>query len=341
MTIVDTVILGDAYDVLKSFPQETVNLIITSPPYYRQRDYGGIGIGNEETKEAYLENLLKIFGECVRVLKNDGSIVFNLGDKYINGSLALIPYRFAIMAMERFNVLLVNNITWVKKNPTPRQYKRRLAPSTEPFFHFVKSDKYYFDLDSFMEDKKPSFNGKRRNPGERYFKLIENSDLSPEEKELAKKELSIAIEEVRLGLIRDFRMKIRGIHAEPFGGQEGGRLYHLRRKGFTIIKMRGEPIKRDVIESNVETIKGRKHSAIYPKKLISELIKLLSREGDIVLDPFAGSGTTLIAAYELKRHYIGIEINPEYYRYIFERLEDARRKVQNEREGLYEHMWNS
>lgn len=327
---VDKVILGDAYQILKSFPDNSINLIITSPPYYKQRDYGGLGIGNEDTVEEYLENLLKIFGECVRVLKSDGNLVFNLGDKYIKGSLALIPYRFALMAIERFNLKLVNHITWVKKNPTPRQYKKRLVPSTEPFFHFVKSDDYYFDVSSFMNDRQSNNNAKRKNPGEKYFKLIEQSNLSLEEKELAKKELIKVIEEVKLGIIQDFRMKIRGIHAEPFGGQEGGRLYHLRKKGFTIIRMKGEPIKRDVIESNVETIKGRKHSAIYPKSVVAEIIKLLSREGDIVLDPFAGSGTTLIVAQELKRHYIGIEINPDYYKYILERLEKANRGFYDE-----------
>ncbi|MCS7171264.1 MAG: site-specific DNA-methyltransferase, partial [Aquificaceae bacterium] len=130
------------------------------------------------------------------------------------------------------------------------------------------------------------------------------SNLTQEEKEKAYKELMDAIEEVKKGIIKDFRMKIRGVHAEPFGGQEGGRMHHLRKKGFTIIKMKGESIKRDVIECSVETIKGRKHSAIYPRKLVAELIKLLSKEGDLVLDPFAGSGTTLLVAKELKRRSI-------------------------------------
>lgn len=335
---IDTVILGDAYEVLRTFPNNSVNLIITSPPYYKQRDYGSMGIGNEDTMEEYLEKLIEIFGECIRIVREDGSIVFNLGDKYINGSLSLIPYRFAIMVMEKYNsVKLINNITWVKRNPTPRQHRKRLVQSTEPFFHFVKSPNYYFDIDSFMkEDRETKYNGKRKNPGERYFKLIEQSELSKEEKEEAKRELEKVINEVKQGLIKDFRMKIRGIHAEPFGGQEGGRLYHLRNKGFTIIRIKGEPIKRDVIECSVETIKGRKHSAIYPKKLVLELIKMLSKKGDIILDPFAGSGTTLVAAYELERHYIGIEINPEYYKYITERLEEARRcKTKNEQRELY------
>ncbi|MCX8164157.1 MAG: site-specific DNA-methyltransferase, partial [Aquificaceae bacterium] len=329
----DRVFLGDAYQVLRSFPSNSVNLIITSPPYYKQRDYGGIGIGNEDTVEQYIENLIKVLAECVRVLKDEGSIVFNLGDKYMNGSLILVPYRFAISAIDRLNIKLVNHITWVKTNPTPRQYKKRLVPSTEPFFHFVKSDRYYFNPEEFMkEDKETNHASLRKNPGRKYFELIEMSNLTQEEKEKAYKELMDAIEEVKKGIIKDFRMKIRGVHAEPFGGQEGGRMYHLRKKGFTIIKMKGESIKRDVIECSVETIKGRKHSAIYPRKLVAEFIKLLSKEGDLVLDPFAGSGTTLLVAKELKRHYVGIEINPEYYQYILQRLEKEQHSMS---EGLF------
>ena len=68
----------------------------------------------------------------------------------MDGELLLVPYRFAIRVMDTRNAYLVNNITWFKTNPTPRQYKRRLVSSTEPFFHFVKSPDYYYDLDSFM-----------------------------------------------------------------------------------------------------------------------------------------------------------------------------------------------
>ena len=136
-------------------------------------------------------------------------------------------------------------------------------------------------------------------------------------------ELQEVIEEVRAGKIESFRMKIRGIHSEPFGGQDGGRKYQLMRKGFTIIKIKGEPIKRDVIGSAVETIKGCKHPAIYPLYIIKELIRLLSRPGEIILDPFIGSGTTAVAAKELGRRYIGIDINEEYCKYAKLRLENS------------------
>lgn len=320
--IINHIIQGDNLSVLKLIPAYKINLVITSPPYFKQRDYGS-GIGNEKTIDEYIENLLKVFSECVRILSNDGSIVFNLGDKYLEGGLQLIPFRFASEALKRFPVKLVNNITWVKLNPTPRQFQKRLVSSTEPFFHFVKSEEYYYNFADFMNNngvKNKRTNG--NNIGKKYFELIESSSLTLEQKKMALCELQEVIEEVRAEKIESFRMKIRGIHSEPFGGQDGGRKYQLMRKGFTIIKIKGEPIKRDVIGSAVETIKGCKHPAIYPLYIIKELIRLLSKPNDIILDPFIGSGTTAVAAKELGRRYIGIDINEEYCKYAKLRLEN-------------------
>lgn len=318
------IIEGDSRILLKEFPSETIDLVITSPPYYKQRDYGGLDneIGNEKDIEEYLNKVLEVFHECVRVVKQTGSIVFNLGDKYEKGSLLLIPYRFALEALKREPaVKLVNIITWVKSNPTPRQFKRRLVSSTEPFFHFVKSDNYYFNIEAFMcllTKEKRSISEKI---GRKYLELIEKSSLTEEEKEKAKEELKQVIKEVKEGKIAEFRMKIRGIHAPAFGGQEGGRKYQLLKKGFTIIKILGNTLKRDVIECPVETLKGCKHPAVYPEVLVREVIKLLTQPGDIVLDPFIGSGTTAAAAKSVGRNFIGFDINPQYCQYARERVE--------------------
>ena len=91
--------------------------MITSPPYYLQRDYNssGNGIGHEKRVEAYVDSLLEVFSDIVRVVKKSGNIVYNVGDKYLNSSLLLAPYRFAIKATELYSIRLVNDITWVKK----------------------------------------------------------------------------------------------------------------------------------------------------------------------------------------------------------------------------------
>lgn len=134
------------------------------------------------------------------------------------------------------------------------------------------------------------------------------------------------IDEVKKGKIESFRVKIKGIHAEPYGGQNGGRKIHIERDGFTIIKIYGKSIKRDVIESPVETIKGNIHPAVYPEYVVQEFLKLLTCENDVVLDPFLGSGTTAIVAKKMKRHYIGIEINPDYCEYAEKRLAATQRE---------------
>ncbi len=326
----NTLITGDNITVLRGIPAQSVDCVITSPPYYLQREYSSDAaegsIGNETSEQDYLANVLNVFRECVRITKPTGAIVFNLGDKYLDGSLALLPYKFAIQALEVSNVKLINNITWTKLNPTPRQDKRKLVQSTEPFFLFVKdASRYYFDQDAFMEHLDLLKAGNRAKPtnglGKRYFDLIDESDLAPEEKSNARRELTSVIEEVKTGAIEGFRMKIRGLHAQPFGGQEGGRKIHIDRDGFTVIRILGKTMKKDVIESPVEAIKGNLHPAVYPLYVVQQLIKLLCPEDGMVLDPFCGSGTTCLAAKMLGRNYIGIDISPEYIAYAQTRLD--------------------
>ena len=324
------VLFGDSLELIKDIPDESVSLIITSPPYFQQREYtkNEKEIGNEKEVLDYVDKLSKLFHECVRVTKKNGSIVFNLGDKYQESSLLLVPFRFALNVLDKEPVKLVNNITWAKLNPTPRQFKGRLVSSTEPFFHFVKSDKYYYNLDEFMKflkitrKKAQSGNG----IGKKYFELIEKSDLTDSQKQMAKKELNQVIEEVKSGKISSFRMKINGIHSLPFGGQEGGRKTQMLIKGFTIIRINGEFLKRDIIESPVETIKGSGHPAIYPEFIIQQLLILLTIENDVVLDPFIGSGTTAVACKKLGRKYIGFDINQQYCDDAMNRLKSIKKE---------------
>lgn len=328
-TYINKIITGDSLTVMRQMPDNYVDLVITSPPYFQQRDYGNgdLGIGNENTEEQYLDNLLKIFWECVRVTKDTGTIVYNIGDKYLNGGLSLIPYKFAMRVIENKKLFLVNQVTWSKLNPTPRQDKRKLVQSTEPFFIFAKTKNYSFNIDNYLVHldflnkigkSKPS-----DKLGKQYFILIENSDLSTEQKVNARKDLQNAILSVHKGEIDSFRMKINGIHKLAYGGQDGGRNNQIKINGYTIINILGNKLKKDIIESPVEITKDNHHPAVYPLYIIQELIKLLTKEGDIVLDPFCGSGTSCIAAKNLKRNYIGIEINPNYVTLSNKRLENV------------------
>lgn len=324
LALINTIQCGDSAFMLKQMPAESVDLVVTSPPYYQQRDYNqsGMTVGSEGTVEDYIESLMDVFVEALRVVKPTGNIVYNVGDKYVDSSLLLVPFRFAMAATKRTGVRLVNNITWVKTNPTPRQFARRLVSSTEPFFHFAMTDDYYYDRDRFLESKdKTTHRPPGPNTGSRYRRLIGESPMSRTQKRNANHELNEVIEEMRRGDISGFRMKIKGIHAEAFGGQDGGRKMQMETKGFTIIRMYGRKMKRDVIETAVETIPDVRHTAMFPVTIIRELIKMLCPRNGVVLDPYMGSGTTAVAAKMERRNYIGVDIDPDYCEIAQERVE--------------------
>ena len=319
--LLNRITCGDAAAQLGKIPDSSVDLVVTSPPYYRQRSYGG-GTGAEGTVEEYIDSVTAVFRECVRVTRDTGSIVFNMGDKYVGRSLRLIPHRFAIRAMDATGAVLVNNITWLKSNPTPRQFQRRLVSSTEPFFHFAKTQGYYYDAGAhdghqLVRRRRAKENGTM---GLHYERLIASSGLSEAEKENALGALRDVVGEVRAGKAAGFRMKIRGVHAPAFGGQGGGRQSQMENRGFTIIRLTGSPIRRDVIESSVESLKWNGHPAVYPESVVGLLVRTLSPERAVVLDPYAGSGTTCAAAKKAGRDYIGIDLNPEYCKAARRRL---------------------
>ncbi len=325
--LLNTVQCGDCAAVLKKLPDAGVDAVITSPPYFQQRDYAGLGMGNEARVEDYLENLLTPFEEVMRVTKPTGNIVYNIGDKYQDSSLLLVPYRAALAITQRFSLRLVNEITWVKRNPTPRQFNRRLVSSTEPFFHFAKTADYYYDRDSFQRDgaqqKLPLRARDYAKLGDGYRKTIREAPLGDEQKARALEALDQVVEEVKRGEIQEFRMKIRGVHAPAFGGQDGGRKIQMERQGFTIIRIHGKPMKRDVIESAVESKNDSGHSAVYPLSIVRDLVRLLCPPRGVVLDPYMGSGTTLLAAQKENRSFIGIDVNPQYCAAAREKLNGA------------------
>lgn len=316
------VICGDSDAELSMLAPRSVDLVVTSPPYFQQREYGAAGLGNEATVEQYLESIMTTFAKVVRVMKPTGNIVYNMGDKIIDGSLQLVPYQFALKVLADFNLRLVNDITWVKSNPTPHQFSRRLIASTEPFFHFALGREYYYDRKAFQRAGRKRRSKPTKKLGAKYRELIDSSNLSQSEKDGAHQALDEVIDDVRNGKIHSFRMKIRGIHAPAYGGQEGGRKMRIERYGFTIIRISGEPLKRDVIENPVESLPGNDHPAVFPVEVIRELIRLLCPGGGMVLDPYLGSGSTMVAALLEGRSCIGIDISRDY-------CVDAQERVRN------------
>jgi len=148
---------NDVLDQLKSIPDESIDCVVTSPPYFNLRDYGIEGqIGLEEDFNKYLYKLIEIFKEVKRILKKDGTCWVNLGDSYgnsknvtrgsnYNKSLLMIPERFAIKMIDELKWTLRNQIIWEKPNAMPTSAKDRFTDSYEKILFFVKNKKYFFN----------------------------------------------------------------------------------------------------------------------------------------------------------------------------------------------------
>src|SRR3989442_431700 len=141
-------LLGDARTALASFSPSCVDCCITSPPYWGQRAYSGGGIGLEETVVEYVENLLAIVAEVKRVLKPTGSFWLNIGDTYQRKSLVGIPWRVALAMTDRQGWILRNSVIWNKVKGGLDNAKDKLRNIHETVFHFVKSDRYFYDTDA-------------------------------------------------------------------------------------------------------------------------------------------------------------------------------------------------
>jgi len=139
---------GDAEEVLEQIPDESVNCVMTSPPYWNLRDYDHDGqIGLEEDSERYVENIANVMDKVHDVLRDGGSLWLNLGDTYDNKDLQQIPARVALELQER-GWILRNRVTWAKPDAMPQSVKDRLNDTTEAVFHFVKNKDYWYDLDA-------------------------------------------------------------------------------------------------------------------------------------------------------------------------------------------------
>lgn len=284
-----TLLHGHALDVAKKLPDESVQTIVTSPPYFGLRDYGEDGqIGAEQSPAEYVTALVALFAELRRVLVDDGTIWVNLGDSYYSGrgastgideknparrgftrpldkpgqpwakpkNLLGIPWRVAF-ALQDDGWILRNDIVWAKPNAMPEAVNDRLAGRHEYVFLLSKQRRYFFDLDSIRKEHAPATVAaatRQRIPYE-----------APGQRP---------------------NMKTRGMN--DAGANPG-----------------------DVWEVTTVPFPGA-HFAVYPPELIRPCILAGSRRGDTVLDPFSGSGTTGMVATQEGRRYIGIDLSADY-----------------------------
>jgi len=377
------VLRGDVIEKLEKMKEEgiKVNTIITSPPYWGQRDYGVKGeIGSEKTSEEYIENMLKVADALRDVLDDKGSYFLNIGDKYVKKKLQGIPFRLAT-EMKKNGWVLRNIIIWYKPNHMPSSLKDRLNTTWEPIFFFVKDTKkyytpnYYVNLDEIRikngnekpkktmsvnkfkklnlptkPNGKENYSGKFTNvkninlgasPGARksiqgeYWSLQRKNKISEKlKKEIIRylkerrKNKKVSIKEIdEIFRYRDtaghwFRLDRGGSLPKPEDWKKLKKILYLKNKYDKIMTEQHYVLQTVAAHPNgknpgdfwsipTEKFKGA-HFAIFPTELPRRIIKAFCPKNGIVLDPFAGSGTTGKAAKELGRKSILIELNKDY-----------------------------
>ena len=345
------ILQGDSYEVLKQLPSDSIDMCVTSPPYYGLRDYnsGEEEIGHEQTPMEYVQRLNQVFNEVNRVLKPTGTLWLNLGDTYNrnkegnteiyknqklsqasknlnkkqynglpNKSLIGIPWRVAF-ALQDYGWVLRNDIIWHKPNPMPNSVTDRCSSSHEYIFLFSKKPSgYYFD---YLAIEEPA----------QYTDVLESR----------KKEI---IEDQNLLLDKIFKNEehTEELAFPKFGGKKypnsgsgsnntySGKQWCPKQKNmnreqigqtlhsFHVHRSMGLPDKSYVVRRKRDVwtipIKGYSgaHFATFPERLVEPCILAGCPKDGIVLDPFNGAGTTGVVALKNNRKYIGIELNQQY-----------------------------
>lgn len=262
MEIRTDLFLGDSKEVLKKLPDNSIDLIVTSPPYADQRKgtYGGIH------PDKYVKWFLPISNELLRVLKPTGTFVLNIKEKVVDGERSTYVMEL-IIAMRKQGWLWTEEFIWHKKNSFPGKWPNRFRDSWERLLQFNKSKKFSMYQDEVKVPIGDWAKGRLKN-------------LSETDK------------------VRDNAKNGSGF-------------------GKNVSNWVG---KETVFPTNVLHLatecNNKNHSAAFPEELPEWFIKLFTKQGDTVLDPFVGSGTTLFVSKRMRRHSIGIDITPEYYEMV-------------------------
>lgn len=308
------IITGEALKKLRQLPDCCCSTCVTSPPYYGLRDYGTDGqIGLEETPEQYIERLVAIFREVRRVLKDDGTLWVNIGDSYAasgkgrirrtcegNGlkrkDLIGIPWLLAF-ALRADGWHLRADIIWQKPNAMQESVKDRPTRAHEYIFLLSRSARYYYNAEAVKEpavgfyNAAPAGSKGTRKPNAR-----------------------------RRGNSRTFRGG--GAYTHDRAAENSA---SVERESHGLVPNEtGKRNRRTVWTVATRPYKGA-HFATFPEELVRPCILAGSRPGDIVLDPFCGSGTTGAVAAQEGRDFIGIEINPDYCEMSRQRIRESQK----------------
>jgi len=299
---------GDCLEIMKEIDNESINSVITSPPYWALRDYGvEEQLGLEPTFEEYINKLCDIFDEVKKVLKKDGTCWVIIGDTYGGSGMGLsysgftkgpaaidtrplnmrpaighqrgiydkcllmIPFRFAIEMVNR-GWILRNTIIWYKPNCMPASVKDRFTVDFEYVFFFVKNKKYWF---------------------EQQLEKTLTKDNSSRNRDITKLNNTPG------------RSRMSGLKVNNYDFKNKRSVWQVTTKPFK-----------------------EAHFAVYPEELIKPMIKAGCPDDGIILDPFIGSGTTGVMAKKLGRNFIGIEISEDYCKIANKRLANTYRQLE-------------
>lgn len=315
----DTIVCSDALPFLSMLPDNVVNCIVTSPPYYGLRDYGVDGqMGLESTPQEYIAKMVALFREVRRVLRDDGTVWVNIGDSYGSGevgrhdqkeghyiaghgavkgfgeprqyhrisvqpkSLMLIPFRLAI-ALQDDGWIVRSDIIWAKPNPMPESVTDRPTKAHEYVFLLSKCPDYWYDQEAIREA------------------AVDGDPTSPR------------------GSI--------GVISNSLNSGARDKQSQLGKRQYTGFNQRWDNRTEPLITRNARSVwtistepTPFAHFATFPQALVEKCILAGCPRGSIVCDPFMGSGTTALVARRLGRHYIGCDLNPDYVALANKRL---------------------
>ena len=363
------ILQGDTLEMLKTLDSESIDCVVTSPPYFALREYeaGPEQYGLEPTFFGYLEKLYRVMDELKRVVNDTGTVWVNLGDSYnctksnnTNGLGGSVKQKAGINRMkinkrvdhslrkkslfgvpERFYVHCIddgwiarNHIIWYKRNHMPSSAEDRFTNAYESVFFFTKNIKYQFDLDPVREKpltrppKNPKRKGRKPNNkslGNRNFMPIHEKYAGEPQSNVARLHKDREGNPNKQDNVLGADGKVKATYA---GFNERWRNKPLNRHEANQLKLDGTnstPPKDknpgDVWDIPTKPYKEA-HFATFPPELPRRIIECSTKLGDTVLDPFAGSGTTLIEACRLQRKYIGIELSESYCQMIRKRLQE-------------------
>lgn len=329
--LLNQILQGDVLDHLKKLQPGQIDCVIFSPPFYDARDYGVDGQwGLEKDSGMYLDRMAQLMRHLWRVIKHQGTVWVEIGDKTDeSGSWQCLPEEFLqICRMQGW--IVVSKVIWFKRNAMPLSTKKRWSPKYTFVYGFAKSKEWYFDLDAARippKTKSSKFNLRVREAknGRLEKKYGRTYSATEEEKQLYDKS----------GIRKQDRTP--GPDGKPLGHYEGfnGRYDHgkIEKQG----KNPGdfwefmEEYPNDIFDITVKKNPDF-HYATFPVDLPERIIRACCPSGGTVLDPFMGSGTTAIAAEEVGRNWLGIELSAENVAKAMKRIEESRTKIAKQNE---------